>query len=248
LRVARRYRILKTLGQGAGGAVHVVEDAFTPGEPIALKTLPEGDARADQALRREFELLAALRHPRLAVVFDFGRIPAGEPGGPATVYTREYLPGRTFRQAAKDGPLHEVADLAIGVCHALEPLHSSGWVHGDLKPENVIVSPEGRVRLIDFGLVRLEGEAEERALGTMIPYGAPPFKHESDREAIAKAYRPTTQWNHYEITCEGESLAVKLNGTLITTATEIKNLRGHVGIQAEHGHLEFRNIRVRNLK
>ncbi len=88
---------------------------------------------------------------------------------------------------------------------------------------------------------------EERALGTMIPYGAPPFKHESDRDAIARAYRPTTQWNHYEITCKGEDLTVRLNGILITTASEIKNLRGHVGIQAEHGHLEFRNIRIQRL-
>ncbi len=88
---------------------------------------------------------------------------------------------------------------------------------------------------------------EERALGTMIPYGAPEFKHESDRDAIARAYRPTTQWNHYEITCKGEDLTVKLNGTLITTASEIKNLRGHVGIQAEFGHLEFRNIRIQRL-
>ena len=88
---------------------------------------------------------------------------------------------------------------------------------------------------------------EERALGTMIPYGAPPFTHESDRDAISRAYRPTGEWNHYEITCMGEYLSVKLNGVLVTTAQEIKNLRGHVGIQAEHGHLEFRNIRVQRL-
>ncbi|MBL7187307.1 MAG: DUF1080 domain-containing protein [Phycisphaerae bacterium] len=88
---------------------------------------------------------------------------------------------------------------------------------------------------------------EERALATMIPYGAPPFEHESDRDALAKAYHPTGEWNHYEITCENEDLSVKLNGTLITTASNIKNLRGHVGIQAEFGHLEFRNIRIRRL-
>ncbi|MHC4431376.1 MAG: 3-keto-disaccharide hydrolase [Planctomycetota bacterium] len=86
---------------------------------------------------------------------------------------------------------------------------------------------------------------EDRALATMIPYGAPPFEHESDRDALAKAYRPTGEWNHYEIMCKGEDLSVKLNGVLITTASNIKNLRGHVGIQAEFGHLEFRNIRVR---
>lgn len=85
---------------------------------------------------------------------------------------------------------------------------------------------------------------EDRALATMIPYGAPPFEHESDREALARAYRPTGQWNRYEITCQGEILQVKLNGVLITTATPIKNHQGHVGIQAEHGLLEFRKIDI----
>lgn len=85
------------------------------------------------------------------------------------------------------------------------------------------------------------------ALGTMIPYGAPPFTHGSNLEALRKAYRPTGQWNHFQITCRGEWLTVKLNNTLVTTAREIKNLRGHVGIQAEHGHLEFRNIQLQQL-
>ncbi len=88
----------------------------------------------------------------------------------------------------------------------------------------------------------------ERPLATMIPYGAPDFVHESDLEALARVYRPTEEWNHYEISCTGEDLEVELNGTLITTAREIKNLSGHVGIQAEHGLLEFRNISIKILK
>lgn len=84
-------------------------------------------------------------------------------------------------------------------------------------------------------------------LATMIPYGAPPFEHESDLDALAEAYHPTGQWNRYQITCAGETLQVKLNGALITTATKIKNLRGHIGIQGENGLLEFRNIRIRHL-
>ncbi|MFC1760914.1 DUF1080 domain-containing protein [Planctomycetota bacterium] len=89
---------------------------------------------------------------------------------------------------------------------------------------------------------------EERALATMIPYGAPPFEHESNLEALAKAYRPAGKWHHYQITCQGETLEVKLNGMLITTATNIKNQEGHIGIQGEHGLLEFRSIRVRLLE
>ncbi len=79
---------------------------------------------------------------------------------------------------------------------------------------------------------------------TMIPYGAPPFESESDLAKLAKVYRPAGKWNSYEIKCVGEELSVKLNGELITKASNIKNLRGHLGIQAEHGRLEFRNLRI----
>jgi len=84
-------------------------------------------------------------------------------------------------------------------------------------------------------------------LATMIPYGAPPFESKSDLAALAKAYKPLGQWQTYEITCIGETMVVKLNGTQITTATSIKNREGHIGIQAEHGLLDFRKIEVTDL-
>jgi len=81
-------------------------------------------------------------------------------------------------------------------------------------------------------------------LATMIPYGAPPFEHESDLDALRKAYKPACEWHVYEITCKGEEMSVSLNGALLTTATSIKNLEGHIGIQCEPGILEFRKIEV----
>ena len=84
-------------------------------------------------------------------------------------------------------------------------------------------------------------------LGQMIPYGAPPFEHEFDIEALNEAYKPTGEWQTYEITAEGENLSVRLNGVLITTATSIKNLTGHIGIQGEGGLLEFRKIEVEEI-
>ena len=86
-----------------------------------------------------------------------------------------------------------------------------------------------------------------RPLGQMIPYGAPPFEHEFDIEALNEAYKPTGEWQTYEITAEGENLSVRLNGVLITTATSIKNLTGHIGIQGEGGLLEFRKIEVEEI-
>lgn len=84
----------------------------------------------------------------------------------------------------------------------------------------------------------------DRPLGTLLPYGAPPCKFKNDREAVKRAYRPTKEWNTFEITCRGETISVKLNGVEVTTVTEVKNLQGHVGIQGEHGLLEFRKIEL----
>ena len=81
-------------------------------------------------------------------------------------------------------------------------------------------------------------------LGQLMPYGAPPFEHEFDAEALQRAYRPAGEWHTYEITARGENLWVRLNGELITTGTRIEQLTGHIGIQAEHGLLEFRRIEV----
>ena len=85
-------------------------------------------------------------------------------------------------------------------------------------------------------------------LATMIEYDAGDPGAESDLDAIRAAYRPTGEWNSYEIRCEGEELAVKLNGVLVTTASSVKQLRGHVGIQGENGKLEFRDLRIRELQ
>ena len=87
----------------------------------------------------------------------------------------------------------------------------------------------------------LEGD---NPLGHMIPYGAPEFESTFDLEALKRAYKPTGDWLTYEITCLGETMEVKLNGVVVTTCTSIKNLTGHIGIQAEHGLLEFRKIEV----
>ncbi|QXD22808.1 DUF1080 domain-containing protein [Opitutia bacterium ISCC 51] len=84
-------------------------------------------------------------------------------------------------------------------------------------------------------------------LGFIIPYGAPEFQSESSLDALKSVYKPALEWHTYEITCLGETMEVKLNGTVITTCTSIKNLTGHIGIQGELGHLEFRKIEVTQL-
>ena len=93
----------------------------------------------------------------------------------------------------------------------------------------------------------LDETEHQYPLGFLIPYGAPEFQVESSLEALKSVYKPAGEWHTYEITCNGETMEVKLNGTVITTATSIKNLTGHIGIQAEDGLLEFRKIEVEQL-
>ena len=85
---------------------------------------------------------------------------------------------------------------------------------------------------------------EGKPLATLLPYGAPKFAQKADLEALQKAYKPVGEWQTFDIIAHGESLVVKLNGTLVTTATKIKNRNGHIGIQGEHGVLEFRKIEL----
>ena len=85
----------------------------------------------------------------------------------------------------------------------------------------------------------IEGEVP---LAKMIPYGAPPFEFNFDHETLRTAYKPTGKWQTYKIICKGEDLSVYLNNKLVTTATQIKNLKGHIGIQGEHGRLEFKKV------
>jgi len=87
----------------------------------------------------------------------------------------------------------------------------------------------------------IEGTAP---LAAVLPYGAPEFKHRSDLEALARAYKPTGEWQSFTIICDAETMIIKLNDTVITTCTSIKNRTGHIGIQAERGLLEFRRIEV----
>lgn len=181
MNLANRYEVIRTLGQGSGGEVYLVRDRVAPGKPLALKTMRGDDEQLADALRLEFQVLAALQHPQLARVHDFGRIGVEDAGGPATFMTRDFLEGEPLSVAAEGATVEEILRLTIGVCRALAPLHDSGLVHGDLKPDNIIVGEDGRVRLIDFGLVRAEGESAQLPAGTL-PYIAPEVLrgHEAD--------------------------------------------------------------------
>ncbi len=155
-RLAGRYSPLRPLGSGGMGDVFLALDRAT-GTECALKRLrPEALAGDPEALRREFAVLAGMRHPLVVQVFDFGVTRDGTP-----FYTMEYVPGVPAGDAVAPGDWDGVAWLAAQVIHGLEALHARGMFHGDLKPSNVLVvpgplpGPPREARLVDFGLAGL---------------------------------------------------------------------------------------------
>ncbi len=150
------------------GSVHLALDLTTRTE-CALKRLHARNVGgAHDTLRREFELLARVRHPSVVRVFELGFAPDGTP-----YYTMEYLPGLPADQALRRGDWRALCFAGVEVALGLEALHSANVLHGDLKPSNLLVIPgqdadalPTGVRILDFGLAALLDRQREGHRGT----------------------------------------------------------------------------------
>lgn len=144
------YEILAALGAGGMGEVYRARD-IRLGRPVALKVLREDfDHDAERLRRFESEALAlgALNHPNVVMVFS-----AGEDAGLPYLVT-ELLEGATLKERMKGGPLpvHKALEYASQIARGLAAAHEKGILHRDVKPENVFVTREGTVKLLDFGI------------------------------------------------------------------------------------------------
>ncbi|MFK7989644.1 MAG: protein kinase [Sandaracinaceae bacterium] len=152
-----RYRAVAPLGEGGMGVVYRAEDEKL-GRQVAVKTLQAarlGDARARSRLLREARAAAALEHPNIAQVFDVGET---DDGGAFLVM--EWVRGRSLRALKEEGmELPALLDVLEQIAAALDHAHGQGVVHRDVKPDNVMVRPDGRVALLDFGLAKEFGPA-----------------------------------------------------------------------------------------
>ena len=160
------YEILAPLGAGGMGEVYRAHDTRLERE-VAVKVLPERLAADPDALsrfEREARAIAALSHPNIVSIFDFGR------DGGVTYFVSELLSGETLRSLLIGGPLPpgDAVEIAMALAAGLEAAHSRGLVHRDLKPENIFRTVDNVTKILDFGLARRD-EPIFRAVETASP-------------------------------------------------------------------------------
>ena len=178
------YRILDSLGSGGSGVVYRAEDT-TLHRTVALKFISDPISKnwkSGERLKHEARTASALNHPNICTIYEVGE-EAGE-----TFIAMEYVEGRTLAELIRQGPLpiDTVLRFARQLSSALGHAHDRGVLHGDLKPLNIIVTPQGDAKILDFGLARRTDPAEfdrktletvtgadHAGLGGTLPYMAP---------------------------------------------------------------------------
>jgi eukaryotic-like serine/threonine-protein kinase len=180
-RAFSHYHILNKLGEGGMGEVYLAQDERLERE-VALKILRAGTLGNDAARRRfrkEALALSKLNHPNIATVFDF------DTQDGVDFLVMEYVAGETLSEKLGAGPMpeREIVSLGVQLAEGLAAAHERGIIHRDLKPGNLRLTPDGRLKILDFGLAKLAHPTTDTAatesmtephvmLGTL-PYMSP---------------------------------------------------------------------------
>lgn len=160
-----RYKIVSKIGEGGMGEVYLAEDAKL-GRSVALKILPASVASdTDRMLRFEHEAksASALNHPNIITIYEIN----DEDG--ALFIAMEYVEGQTLAKKIKNKEfdLRRTLDIAIQIVAALAAAHEANVIHRDIKPDNIIVRPDGLVKVLDFGLAKLTEKVSAYDLETL---------------------------------------------------------------------------------
>ena len=146
------YKVIEKIGQGGMGEVYRAEDTNLSRE-VAIKVLPEQFTQDPQRLarfEREAKLLASLNHPNIAAIYGL------EEAEGVRFLALELVPGETLQERVAKGPLpvEEALEVCRQIAEGVEAAHEKGVIHRDLKPANVKVTPEGKIKILDFGLAK----------------------------------------------------------------------------------------------
>jgi serine/threonine protein kinase/Flp pilus assembly protein TadD len=182
-KVVAHYRIIEKIGSGGMGEIYLAEDTKLERQ-VALKFLPRHlteDREARTRFEREAKAAAALNHPNIITIHEIG-----EHEGQVFI-AMEYIDGQTLKELIAVNrapstvsqspstphplPITQVLDIATQIAEGLSAAHEKGIIHRDIKPQNILVDKDGRVKILDFGLAKLKGASpltqESFAMGTV---------------------------------------------------------------------------------
>jgi serine/threonine protein kinase len=147
------YEVIGPLGAGGMGEVYRARDTRL-GREVAIKVLPEqlsADAGRLRRFEKESRAASSLNHPNIVTIYEVGQSDS------TSFIVMELVDGKTLREVLVGGalPVRKLLDIAIQIAEGLAKAHSAGIVHRDLKPENVMVTQDGLVKILDFGLAKL---------------------------------------------------------------------------------------------
>ena len=167
------YEVIREVGRGGMGIVYLAED-HRLGRRVALKALPAAvadDADYRARLRREARAAATISHPSVATIYALEEIDG------ALFIASEYVPGRSLRAELAHGPFDPVRAraIAIDVARALTAAHDAGVIHRDLKPDNVLITDAGSVKVVDFGVAQIQGHELTRLTCAGAMLGTPAY-------------------------------------------------------------------------
>ncbi len=151
------YRILEKLGEGGMGEVYLAEDTRLK-RKVALKILPPemaGDPNRLERFQREAEVVAAMDHPNIVTIYSVEEVDG------AHFLTMSFIEGKSLAEMIPEGgmDLDKLFEIAVPLADALSAAHDKGITHRDLKPANIMVTSDGRVKVLDFGLAKLHEDA-----------------------------------------------------------------------------------------
>jgi len=164
--IVSHYRIIEKLGEGGMGVVYKAHDAKLD-RIVALKFLPaylasEGTER--ERFIHEARAAASLNHPNITTVYEIDEFET------QVFIVMEFVEGKTLKQLIESDipPLKKVLDIAIQVCDGLAAAHERGVVHRDIKSTNIMMTPKGQVKIMDFGLAKLKGATKLTKAGSTL--------------------------------------------------------------------------------
>ncbi len=176
------YEIVQPIGSGGMGDVYRARDTRLERD-VAVKVLPDRfarDAEAKMRFEREAKAVAALTHPNILAIHDYG-----SDGGAAYSVT-ELLEGETLRRRISEGPIpwRKAVEIGAAIADGLAAAHAKGIIHRDLKPENIFLTTDGRVKILDFGIAQLVRPEQPSVPEGVDPSSLPTAPMKTDPHAV----------------------------------------------------------------